>query len=350
MKNFKKIGLSALCGSLAAISAQAGEISVSGGATATWSSNEGDVTGNPIGMNTGLTFSGSGELDGGQTFALTITGADQAAYSAGSISLTTNGMGTFYVRHADGGAGIDAYDDKMPSAWEETWGTSLGTGIDLISGVGASSNISWTLPTIQGITLSAAWAPANQGGVANDKGVVGDKNSYKHGGYDLMLNINPQFDALSGLNIFVGGSESDREGSFNNAGTAGGEATGQHEEVVAGLTYAMGPVTVGYQMTGEFTGAVAAGETDYYKNTMWGVAFNVSDNLSISYGEAKSRRGLMGSATNESVEQLTDSLQVAYTMGGASIKIAETSGDNLKYTSGTGNDKDATTIALSLAF
>jgi hypothetical protein len=35
-------------------------------------------------------------------------------------------------------------------------------------------------------------------------------------------------------------------------------------------------------------------------------------------------------------------------MGGASIKIAETSGDNMAYSSGT--NKDATTVALSLAF
>ena len=64
MNKLTKIGASALCGSLAAIaSAQAGSMSVAGGATATYSSVEGSVTGNPIGMNTGITFTGSGELD-----------------------------------------------------------------------------------------------------------------------------------------------------------------------------------------------------------------------------------------------------------------------------------------------
>jgi hypothetical protein len=43
MNKLAKIGASALCGSLAAVaSAQAGEMSISGGATATWS--QGDYT------------------------------------------------------------------------------------------------------------------------------------------------------------------------------------------------------------------------------------------------------------------------------------------------------------------
>ena len=86
MNKLTKVGLSALCGSLASISAvSAGEMSASGGATATWSSNTGAVTGNPIGMASAVTFIGSGELDNGSTFTLTITGADQLGYTSGSM-------------------------------------------------------------------------------------------------------------------------------------------------------------------------------------------------------------------------------------------------------------------------
>jgi hypothetical protein len=42
------------------------------------------------------------------------------------------------------------------------------------------------------------------------------------------------------------------------------------------------------------------------------------------------------------------SLQASYTVGGASVKIAETSVDNQKYSSGT--NRDGRTIALTLAF
>ena len=59
MNKLTKIGVSALCGSLAAVaSANAGELTVSGGATATWSSQEGTTTGNPIGMASGVSFAG----------------------------------------------------------------------------------------------------------------------------------------------------------------------------------------------------------------------------------------------------------------------------------------------------
>ena len=126
MNKLTKVGLSALCGSLAAVSsANAGEMSVSGSATATYQSSAGENTGNPIGMNSGLTFSGSGELDGGQTFTYTITNADQAAFSAGSMSLTTNMLGTFRIGAIDGASGIDSKDDVMPTAWEEVDGTGM---------------------------------------------------------------------------------------------------------------------------------------------------------------------------------------------------------------------------------
>ena len=49
-------------------------------------------------------------------------------------------------------------------------------------------------------------------------------------------------------------------------------------------------------------------------------------------------------------ETEADSLQLAYTMGGASIKIAENSVDNASYQSTTTFDKDGTTVALTLAF
>ena len=113
MNKLTKIGVTALCGSLAAVaSANAGSMTVKGGATATWSSNEATVTGNPIGMNSGLTFTGSGELDNGTTFTLTVTHADQDAYSASQIALTTPNMGTFTIDQS--GGGLDRIDDMMP--------------------------------------------------------------------------------------------------------------------------------------------------------------------------------------------------------------------------------------------
>jgi len=80
MNKLTKVGCSALCGSLAAISAaNAGDLTVTGAAHLTWTSIENDTTGNPIGMQSNLTFKGSGELDNGWTWGLTIAGADGGA-------------------------------------------------------------------------------------------------------------------------------------------------------------------------------------------------------------------------------------------------------------------------------
>ena len=109
MNKLTKIGVSALCGSLAAVSAaNAGALTVKGGATATWSSNEGDVTGNPIGLSSGITMTGSGELDNGTTFALTLTQADQSAYSTGNLTITTPSLGAFRIGQT--GGGLDRLD------------------------------------------------------------------------------------------------------------------------------------------------------------------------------------------------------------------------------------------------
>ena len=88
---------------------------------------------------------------------------------------------------------------------------------------------------------------------------------------------------------------------------------------------------------------------DYYENNMYGVSFNVSDDLTLSYAVNKSDRVFTsGQGTNQETE--ASSFQLAYTMGGASVKIAETSVDNWGYQTTTAFDRDGTTVSLSLAF
>ena len=64
MNKFKKLGLSALAGSLVAVSAQAAEVSLSGGASVAFTSaSDGDKTG--YYMNDSINITVSGETDGG---------------------------------------------------------------------------------------------------------------------------------------------------------------------------------------------------------------------------------------------------------------------------------------------
>ena len=74
MTNLKKLGLTALAGSLAAVSAQAGEMSVSGGINVTYTTGDkGANSAQSLGNDKDVAFSGSGELDNGWTFSSGVT-------------------------------------------------------------------------------------------------------------------------------------------------------------------------------------------------------------------------------------------------------------------------------------
>jgi len=340
MNKLTKIGVSALCGSLASVAAaQAGALSVTGGATATWSSNEGTTTGNPIGLSSGILFTGTGELDNGTTFTLTLSQTDQSAYSAGSIALVTPGLGTFTIDQGAGGTGIDRYDDKMPTAWEETTGTSLGTGIQTVGGVSGAANIDWNLSSDMlpdGLSVALAWTPKHGTGLgANDKASKSGGDGTGDG-WDIAIAHTGLYD---GLEVFAGYSALSME--------SGSQSAGDKEQRVLGATYAIGATTIGYQRS-VADNATNVGKGSYYDNQAYGVSFSVNDDLAISYGVHESTQSTQAGATN--VAAKAESIQLSYSLGGASIKFAETSVDNGSYTSGTGNDRDGTTVALTLAF
>ena len=340
MNKLTKIGVSALCGSLASVAAaQAGALSVTGGATATFSSNEGTTTGNPIGLSSGILFTGTGELDNGTTFTLTLSQTDQSAYSAGSIALVTPGLGTFTIDQGAGGTGIDRYDDMIPTAWEETNGTSLGTGLQTVGGSSGSANVEWNVGSDmlpEGLSVALSATPKQTGLGANDKASKSGGDGLG-GGWDVAVAHSGLYD---GLNVFAGHSNLQQEKS---AALNGGNRT----QYVLGATYAVGGATFGYQVSRDNMQNEAAGAKSAYDNEAYGVSFSVNDDLSISYGRHKSTAENNGAVnvTNEA-----ESLQLSYTIGGASIKFAETSVEDANYTSGTSKDRDGTTVALSLAF
>ena len=355
MNKLTKVGCSALCGSLAAIaSANAGTLSVTGGADLTFTSLGDDVTGQPKGMGSNVNFKGSGELDNGWTFDLTIADANAGAFSAANITLTLGGLGKINFNQGDSGNGIQAMDDKMPTAWEEAAGAGLSGGVKRVYGVGKSSNVQYTTPLVGegiiGTTITLAYAHEVGATDVNDKGTKSADNEAGRG-YDATININPSMgtEILSGLNLFFGGSilESRKNSSVEEDQYQG----------VGGITYDIGPVSIGAQWSGLYSGqdnlngSTAVYHT--YKNHSFGIAFNVNDDLSVSYGEVQSRKaGYNGSnvqATTPAGRVVeVSSWQAAYTMGGASIRIADVKVDNNLWSAGT--NRNATIVSLGLAF
>jgi len=336
MNKLAKIGATALCGSLVAVASNAGELSVTGGSTATWSSNSGTKNGNPIGMASAISFTGSGELDNGTTFTMTLAHGDQAStYSGGEIVLTTPSFGTIAIDQS--GGGIDRFDDMMPTAWEEVDGTSLGTGLVTVTGVKGASHIEWGVPSTMlpdGLSAHIAWSPRASGGYVNDKSTGTTGTDGVGGGYDIAISHSGLAD---GANVFVGYSAIDWENGLYKS---------KKKAWVAGATLAVGPATVGYQVSKEMHNPLSTALVSMYDNNAYGISFSVNDDLSISYAKHQSNK-VTHSATAD-VELDNTSLQAAYTMGGATISAAMTDADNAKYSSGS--DTEATTVALSLAF
>jgi outer membrane protein OmpU len=350
MNKLTKVGCSALCGSLAAISAaNAGDLTVTGGVDMSWISKDSDVTGNPIGIGSNLTFKGSGELDNGWTFDLTVANKNGNAYSSTNVNLDMGGLGQLNIDQGDSGNGIAAMDDKMPTAWEEAWGNGLSTGVKTVVGAGGAMNVMYTTPKLLGTTITATKA-FNMGTTDTaDLATGGEVVANYRDAYDLTVNINPSFgtEALSSLNIFVGGHS--KQAQKNQAATATSVYQG-----VAGVTFDIGPVSLGAGRSGHITGKNdSTNSVTHYTGAMWGVAFNINDDLSVSYGFHNSRKAgyengsqSMGIEGNRRIE--VESWQVAYSMGGASIRLADTKGENLYFSST--NDKDVTVISVALAF
>ena len=328
MNKLTKIGVSALCGSLASVAAaNAGSMDVTGGASATYTSLSDTVVGNPLGMTTALTFTGNGELDNGSTFKVTIAHGNKVAYSASAIALTTPSLGTFTYDEG-GGTGLDRIDDMMPTAWEETDGTALPVGLRTVSGVGGVTDLEWNvgmgLP--EGMNAYLSFAPRPDGSKNAKKGYGGDTSTADGNGWDVALTYSGLVD---GLNIFGGISSIEQNATI-----------GDKDSEVYGATYAIGALTVGYQQSKEDN--VGASGT-YYENDAYAISYSVNDDLTISYGITESNTNLNGAAEVEA-----QSFQISYSVGGAAVVFAESDVDNQNYVSGT--NRSGRTVAVTLAF
>ena len=125
-----------------------------------------------------------------------------------------------------------------------------------------------------------------------------------------------------------------------------GHTTGDRTATGMGATYAIGGATIGYQYSKDSLNVLAG--VNHYENNAYGVSFAVNDDLTLSYGMHKSKQNHTNSAKNTELE--ASSVQVSYSMGGATIKLAQTDVDHGAYDSSSATDRQGTTLVLSLAF
>ena len=332
MNNFKKVGFTALAGSLAMASANAAEMSVSGATLLTYTSEDGtEVTGNPFGMKTNLAFSASGDVNGYTVSYLQVSKDQFAGMSSARLSVDMGDMGLIAFDQGSG-SGLANIDDKTPTAAEEIW-DGLDTTTSGRVGTAGSTGVFNYVNSFSGVTLDAA-IRAGSGTANSDGSSSGDGEG---SAWDFALTTDGSMLGIDGLAIGAGYGEAE---AGTTASTAGDN--GDTTNLTGFVNYSIGPVTLGYQKSTEDTGG-NGGVSEY--SDRWGVAFNINENLSVSYGEAETEFANAGSAH---VTEDLEGIAIAYTMGSMKIAGNKNEGSNMGGTAGS-NDS-MTEIALSFAF
>ena len=143
-----KLIVALTAGLFAFTSVNAGEMSVTGSMHVSYQSEQNNVTGNPLGMNTDLTFSGSTDTDFGTvSMSLATDGTFVGDSGADHTYSLATGYGTFSV--ANNGDAANAVDDITPTAFEEANGSGSGTySVDFGSGMDGSMSLKYGLSLI----------------------------------------------------------------------------------------------------------------------------------------------------------------------------------------------------------
>ena len=326
MDKLKKVGLSALAGTLATLSAQAGELAVTGTAEISYTQRDGDeITGNPIGMNKSLGFNGSGELDNGWTVSYMQTSSDAFALTSAALTINMGTLGTVVVDQGSGADMGSALDNVVPTAFEEA-DAGMATGLVLSGGaISPQGSINYKLPVFSGLQLGVSYNP--RPGAATGDGGTSGLASVGEEAYEWAADWSPEM--VPGLR--VGGAV----GTCSNC-VAGAKDL---DEETWFATYAYGPLSIGYQVSDEDSG------TTNYETDVYGVSFNVNDALSVSYQYGETD-GYAAGVTAEFT-----GVSVAYNIGPMAIKFTDNSGKNINgITSGTPKDDNNRELNLSMSF
>ena len=309
MTNLKKIGLTALAGSLAVTGfAQAGELSVNGTARMEYQSSQTSATASTdsFAQTASITFSGSGELDNGHT--VSFMQVVNSNITSQSVKLDMGDMGTLSVASLNA-AGIGTIQDMVPNGGEQPWDDigvtgEHGTPEQGVASPHAGNRLGYST-TAGGATISAA-ADFNNNSATTSLAIQ-------------MPNL------VEGFNIGAG--------IATDADTA---STEQDIETMF-VSYTMGSVSVGYQKTD--VDATAANED--IERTAYGISFAVNENMSIGYGVSDVEFEEF-TPDEESTE-----LGAVYTSGGMTVGLQHIQKDNRQ---GVTAEEEMTELQLTFAF
>ena len=328
--NIKKIGLTALAGSLVASTAFAGTMTMSGGAKFSYTTKDGSAlegvqTGSHFGLDQELSAVGSAELDNGMTVSVThLLDSTGSSSSTSTLTLDMGDMGKLSYSDTDASGGLHSLDDITPTAYEEV---SNGVALDVQAGMSTGQGFAYS-NTFAGASVGIQYSD-NQGAAI---GTDGTTSSSAGASSSSSIGITyPVGD--TGLTIYGG------------VGTEGQADSTEIDHTTIGAKYAFGPVTVGYQVNDEDNSAadntVEADED--LETTAYSLSFSVNENLSVSYGENTTTSTATGA-----VDQDYEGMSIAYSMGGITISAYDHEGTSMSNVQDT--NTEAQEILVSFAF
>jgi len=317
MNKFKKLGLTALAGSLVATTAFAGEMSVNGNASITAKNNSGTTGGKSFTMGNQLTFTGGGELDNGLNVALSfvLDHADNVAsgFDSHSITIGSDTLGSFTFAGDGTGNAQSALDTTAAGdIWDNgfTYGEGRATTYASVNASTAENNktVNWSLPSfVDGVAMAVSYS-------------AGHLNTESTAAFGLT------YTGIEGLTAYYGSGED-------------GEIGAKADVTAMGASYAMG----------SFTAAVSQLESDSVSGsdeelTSFKLSYTVTDDLSVSYGEETHE------TAGSSVDEEFESISVSYTTGGMTITASNNEAKGLGNSSGSASEQTRWKLGASFAF
>ena len=320
MNKFKKIGLTALAGSLVATSAFAGSLSVAGGASFEVQHVNGGAAnaGKAFSMGNSVTFTGSGELDNGLNVTYSVeldrdagTGTNNP-FDAHSVTVGNDTFGTVTFSGHAGSSAQSAVDD---TATGDIWDNGF-TATAAPTSSSSDNMIGYALPELmEGLALNVSYTP------------------HTSTQYESTMDWAVAYTGFENLTIgYASGESKGTKGSEADVSTYYGH-------------YSYGPVTVKFTETefdSENTGTTA--DRDY---TAYSVSYLLpGDEISISYNVAD----LSTPNASADSDQETSGIKASYTAGGMTISGKMINHDNNGFSTASSADLKMWELAASFAF
>ena len=320
MNKFKKIGLTALAASLVSVSANAGEMSVSGAASMNVGgySGEGHDGGATFSMGNQLTFTGGGELDNGMTVSMSfILDSGTTVFDDHSVTVSSDALGALTLHGVGGGSATSAMDATAAgNVWDSFDGTTGGSGV---VGVGHSNSapganaLSYVMPAIMdGVAVNLSYEPQSSGNTI-DSGI----------GYAVT------YTGVEGLTL-----------AYSSSDEVGTTSALSGDQTAWKASYAYGPITATITES-EFDVATAASDQDV---SSMAVSYTISDEMSVTYGTETIDTGGTG------VDPEYDVIKGSYTSGGMTISAQRKTAENIDHSTNANADLEYWGLGLAFAF